>query len=325
MNKVIKTKFYRLLIFIILNVIYLHLLSFQTFAKTIYVDQSGRGDFLTINEGITESKDGDIVKVNPGNYNENVVINKNITLIGSGPNFTKIKSQQDGIEVKYNLSSVEIIGFLVISGNAGIYFNTNYGDGTIICDIKNCIITGCTYGIYYNGDCYDYATINIINNTIVSSSKHGIYISADSSISCKTTMIGNIIAKNGYGIYIISNSNFYTTEYNNYYNNTGYNYEEYFTPGQHDISIDPKFISLETGNYALKSDSPCINAGNPSSERNDPDGTRNDMGAYSGPDAASFWPYTNPNYGPIITEMEVFPSSVSRGSKLTIKAKGKLY
>ena len=51
------------------------------------------------------------------------------------------------------------------------------------------------------------------------------------------------------------------------------------------ISVDPLFTDPENGDFYLKPDSPCIDAGNPDPIYQDPDGTRNDMGAYGGPEA----------------------------------------
>ena len=51
------------------------------------------------------------------------------------------------------------------------------------------------------------------------------------------------------------------------------------------ISTDPLFADPENGNFRLKLDSPCIDAGNSSLIYDDPDGSRNDMGAYGGPKA----------------------------------------
>ncbi len=48
------------------------------------------------------------------------------------------------------------------------------------------------------------------------------------------------------------------------------------------ISSDPLFIDPENGDFRLRPDSPCIDAGNPDLIYYDPDGSRNDMGAYGG-------------------------------------------
>jgi len=52
------------------------------------------------------------------------------------------------------------------------------------------------------------------------------------------------------------------------------------------ISADPLFADSENGDYRLKPDSPCLDAGNSDPIFNDPDGSRNDMGAYGGSEAS---------------------------------------
>lgn len=49
------------------------------------------------------------------------------------------------------------------------------------------------------------------------------------------------------------------------------------------IMQDPQFVNPENGDFRLKPDSPCVDAGNPDPIYFDPDGSRNDMGAYGGP------------------------------------------
>ena len=51
------------------------------------------------------------------------------------------------------------------------------------------------------------------------------------------------------------------------------------------ISSDPLFMDPENGDFRLRLDSPCIDAGNPDAIYDDPDGSRNDMGTYGGPKA----------------------------------------
>jgi hypothetical protein len=50
-------------------------------------------------------------------------------------------------------------------------------------------------------------------------------------------------------------------------------------PGDGNIAGDPRFVDPASDNYRLRSDSPCIDAGDPASPP-DPDGTRADMGAF---------------------------------------------
>ena len=59
-------------------------------------------------------------------------------------------------------------------------------------------------------------------------------------------------------------------------------------PDASEISIDPLFfrlfVNIDKGDFRLRPDSPCRDAGNPDPAWNDLDGTRNDIGAYGGPD-----------------------------------------
>ena len=50
----------------------------------IIVDQTGSGDYLTIQDAIDNSIDGDVINVMPGNYTELLIINKEISLVGTG-------------------------------------------------------------------------------------------------------------------------------------------------------------------------------------------------------------------------------------------------
>jgi len=292
----------------LLSTISLFLVCNLCLARTIIVDKYGNGDCKTIQEAIIN--DGDIIKILPGIYEENLTINKAISLIGSGPNMTRI------LGVSLTDSTVNTTGSgpisiqnLKISGKYGIYI-ASYK--TVI---KNCIITNCSTGIYSK-----YTNVGIqstiINNTIVFND-NGISLTLRSNSN--VLIHGNIVAFNAEkGIYLNGFDQF-SINYNNLYQNS----TDYMgcPKGISDISEDPKFMDSNTGNFSLKFESPCINTGI-LGEYIDPDGTRNDIGAYAGPDSATFWPYVVG--GPIVTEIEINPSSVPKGDPITVKAKGRI-
>jgi len=277
-------------------------------ARTIIVDKYGNGDCKTIQEAIIN--DGDIIKILPGIYEENITINKAISLIGSGPNMTKI------LGISLTDSTIETTGSgpisiqnLKISGKYGIAVVSSK---TVI---KNCVITNCSTGLYSN---YTHSgfQITIMNNTIVFND-NGISLTLRSNSN--VLIHGNIVAFNEENGINLNGFDQFSINYNNLYqNSTDY---KGCPKGINDISEDPKFMDTDIGNFTLKFESPCINTGI-LAEYIDPDGTRNDIGAYSGPDSASFWPYVIG--GPIVTEIEINPSSVPKGDPITVKAKGRI-
>lgn len=284
------------------------------FGKTIYVDQSGGGDYTTIAAAMNAAYQDDTIKVAPGTYNVTVAITKNIKLVGSGPKYTVINASLNGIEVGAGVIT-EIRGFTVMAGGIGIVLN--YGS---VSTIENNIVTGCgDHGIYFSASntLTNAISTTIRNNTIVYNNNSGVYLYQGSYSSCNIS--GNIVAYNGEsGIHLYLNTE--NLSYNNVYFNTNNYYS--CSAGTGDISLNPYFIDQAAGNYALQSTSPSIDKGIPGEPYNDPDGTRNDMGAYSGPNAAAFWPYVP--RGPVVTEVDLTPASVPRGGTLTIRANGRV-
>lgn len=276
----------------------------SAYSSTITVDQSGGGDYTTITAAITAAYAGDVIEVKPGFYEEDVVINKDIDLIGSGPKYTTIQATIDGIQVEADRTT-KIANLTITAGDEGIEVIAN---DTVL--IENCVIVGC--GDHGVGNRYDNSTITLINNTIAYNNGSGISSGNNSYISVH----GNIIVYNGeYGI-VSADNNSYNDVYGNNVNYLG------CSSGTGDISLPPTFIDQYAGNFALQSTSNCIDSGIPGEPYNDPDGTRNDMGAYSGPNSAAFWPYV-PD-GPVVTEIQVTPASVPRGGTITIQAKGRV-
>jgi len=54
--------------------------------KLIQVDPSGSGDFRTLTEAIEQSPAGAEIRVAPGRYEERVLLDKSLRIMGSGPN-----------------------------------------------------------------------------------------------------------------------------------------------------------------------------------------------------------------------------------------------
>ena len=171
-----------------------------------------------------------------------------------------------GVVTAFNMSYGigRIDGFTIRNANSGVYCDNcsfivcnntikdNSGDG-IYCrysslTISNNIIINNNMDIY----CH-YSSPTISNNTIASSN--------NSSIICYYSspyMFNNIIAFNHSGIYNISGNP--VLRNNCVYNPDTYNYYG-LSAGIGDISVDPKFVSLENEYFHIQPDSPCIDTG----------------------------------------------------------------
>ncbi len=95
----------------------------------------------------------------------------------------------------------------------------------------------------------------------------------------------NIIVANSAGGLQIDDGPNATVEYNDAFSNTGFDLKATSgsVSGPSNISADPKFNNPGSGDFTLKSGSPCINAGDPIFGQDDTDGSVNDMGAFGGP------------------------------------------
>jgi hypothetical protein len=187
----------------------------------------------------------------------------------------------------------------IISGNR-TGFMPDQGDGGGI-DIQNRSIRGIIrYNLVDNNVAARYTyyaqgggirasgiLIKIYNNTIVGNAANGDLGGRGGGLyfySISANGIGliknNIIAYNlrGGGAYGTRDSSCTAWDYNLVSGNGGGDYLG-FQAGPHDIQSDPLFVDRFSGDYRLLSNSPCIDAGDPTLPL-DPDSTRSDIGAY---------------------------------------------
>jgi len=154
-------------------------------AADIYVDDDNMAGpwlgtmanpYQNITSAVGNATGGDTIHVWEGDYNENVVVNKTLSLIGNGTGNTTIIGTGTGDVVYVNASWVNVTGFTV--NNSG----SNPGDAGIELDnVQNC---------------------NIYDNN-VSGNNHGIHL--DSSDNAAIT--ANTIWNNGRGLVLASSVN----------------------------------------------------------------------------------------------------------------------
>ena len=190
--------------------------------------------FITLTEGIEAVISGKSVVVVAGNYNEQLIINKSITLQGASQDNTFISgSGLTGNLITIEADNITITGFTIDGASStakGIYFN-NYSSININ---NNIIQNNTSYGINYinssptieNNDIKNnnYSGIDvgtggagIIRNNFVVSSKHGIRTYGDSCPEINRNNISN----NNTGIYCRESAT-PIISYNTISNNSGY-------------------------------------------------------------------------------------------------------
>ncbi len=271
-----------------------------TAAGTLVQNLTTGAYYPTIQAALAECKDGDEIVVHPGLYQENIDFQgKSVILRSTDPTDvavvaeTIIDGKGTGPVVTFSGDESEacvLSGFTIRNGahdeGAGICGRQNSRNTKAT--IENNVITanaGITGGgiaycdgairrnvVYGNSAAREGAGMawcsgGIQNNTIVRNSGGGVY-------RCDASIVNCIIWGNGsdHGIQVYNGG---TPTYSCI--------EIWRTGGEGNIAYYPHFVDAENGDYRLRSWSPCIDAGDPSSpfsEEPEPNGGRVNMGAY---------------------------------------------
>lgn len=164
-------------------------------------------DYTTIQEAINQSNPGDTIQVSSGTYQENLFINKTLTLIGEDKNNTILEGYMcGGTVIQANSTTVNISGFTIQNGSNGIVLekcnNSTINDNNI---------TGTNRGIWLH-----YSHNNTVSDNTVSGSIWwcGIVLCGHSS---NNTIIRNTIRDNANGLGLTGQDNFII--HNNFINN----------------------------------------------------------------------------------------------------------
>ena len=254
--------------FVILTALFLAPMS-TAVGTTWVVNKSGLGDFKSISEAITQASSGDTIKVLPGNYDEQLNISRNVVIMGSGYEVTKITSNSDPTIV---ISAGKIMWF-------GISSNGGNGIKAIGGVVTNCVIRGCT------GDGIQFpkgSTARIINCCILQNNNFGISAVREGQWYARTnaSSVNSICRDNGRGDFTPEREINQPVFMRNYTNGR---FSHGSSTAAGNIDADPRFVDVANNELHLSDNSPCRDAG--SEALSDPDGSRSDMGYFGGPDA----------------------------------------
>lgn len=224
--------------------------------------RTGKG-YTTIQEAINNALDGDTISVAPGTYYENIVVNRNINLIGAGKDKTIIDGQQKDSVITINPGVIAIIsGFTIRNGKAerggGIYNNgatltvndsiitgntATYGGGTwngYNLTLTNSQVTGNTYGWLGGGISNNGSGLVVIDSQISGNRASGnacqgggIYNHYYAIGRLRNSTITGNNAANGGGVY---NDSWFFTD----------NLSRIFGNSPNDVAGNPITISLST-------------------------------------------------------------------------------
>lgn len=154
----------------------------------LFVDDSGGADFTTIRAAVNAARDGDRIVVKAGSYNENVVVNKSVSLVSeAGAGATTVTASSSNSPVfRVDADNVTISGFCISGSTTAGAIDLPYmlaGN----CTVVDNVITGNRVGIWCSSS---HAVLT--GNTITSNSNGGIWLVGARA----ATVDGNIIDSN---------------------------------------------------------------------------------------------------------------------------------
>jgi parallel beta-helix repeat protein len=197
--------------FMLISAMVIIIIPNNTDAVTHTVGKTGDGaDFTSIQTAINNAQNGDTIWIYTGTYNENVVINKRLDIIGNGTSNTIVNGTQSGDVMSITANRVNITALTVInSSNTGAGIKVNNADYCIIYDVLS---TDNGIGIYlyqsnYNKIGYGVYPVNCTNNTINSIKLYGSYYNNLTNIEIFQVTLNNAV--NHSEAVLLDNQNYY--------------------------------------------------------------------------------------------------------------------
>jgi len=163
--------------------------------------------FKTIQDAIDAAADGDLILVKSGNYNENLLINKNVTVKSFNSRKEEVIISTNAFHTVHSKASRVVLSSVVIKQQGTVDANNKlhtavYNSGASLL-LDNCeIISQSKLGVENSSNLYIYNSIIDVDNT----EGIGIYSDEDSTISISRSKIKPchcaIYSKNARSIYI---------------------------------------------------------------------------------------------------------------------------
>jgi nitrous oxidase accessory protein len=151
-------------------------------------------NYSNIQSAIDAASTGDTIHVKSGTYNENLVIDKPLSLIGKNNANTIIITETDNPTITIEANNVTVTGFTIRATNTGVYITADN------CTLTDNNIEDCSKGIHAQKDTDQFFQyIAIKNNTITNNKEEGIIFDGVGT-PFMFNVTGNTITSNSIGI-----------------------------------------------------------------------------------------------------------------------------
>lgn len=181
-----------------------HVKEVKAYGNVIYVNASGGANYRSIQEAINSAEPGDTIYVYPGTYNENLIINKTLTLQGYLSGDKIINGAEVGNVISVIDASYVNISDFIVQNPVGQDYKCIMLNNASYCSISNNLIRNGCDGFYLLSSHNNF----IYKNTIERNDANGIYLSLSNSNKIyDNTIRDNEI--NGICVYLSSNNEIY--------------------------------------------------------------------------------------------------------------------
>jgi len=188
---------------------------------TIVVAKDGGGDYSRIQDAIDNATEGDTIRVWEGTYEENVVVNKTVSLVGNGSKLSIVDGRGAGYVITVLADSVYIQGFKITNevspARSGIRLESNNNtimDNNISNNVHGIFAIRSQNNIIINNFCsnnenegivlYYHSDNNLLDNNSCMDNQKGIYLW---HYSINNSITNNTCSNNGDGIFIEESNN----------------------------------------------------------------------------------------------------------------------
>jgi parallel beta-helix repeat protein len=167
--------------------------------KTIMVDQMYRGDFATITDAIAAADPGSRILVRSGVYDEGLVIDKPLEIVGEGKLGDVIIRATGKSAILFKTARGKISNILIRQNDGGIYYGVDITQGCL--ELEGCDISSDSRAcVAVHGNAYP----KIIRNKIHDGKLNGILVDDNGQGVIEDN---DIYANDFNGVYIIDNGN----------------------------------------------------------------------------------------------------------------------